>query len=48
MAVNTVFQGRNTIAGAIAAIVANIVLIAYVVVAIWEDDGDREKEKKAQ
>ncbi|KAN0073946.1 hypothetical protein V8E54_007883 [Elaphomyces granulatus] len=50
--INSVFRGNATFAGAGAAIVANIVLIAYIVVA-WKDDQaereeDQRKEKKAQ
>ena len=45
--------GNSTFAGATAAITANVVLIAYIVVAWREDQGEKavetkEKEKKAQ
>lgn len=44
--------GNSTFAGATAAIVANLVLIAYIVVAMREDQSERieaeQKEKKAQ
>jgi archaellum component FlaF (FlaF/FlaG flagellin family) len=44
--------GNSTFAGATAAIIANIVLIGYVVVAMREDAGERadaeEKEKKSR
>ncbi|KAJ9656921.1 vacuolar ATPase assembly integral membrane protein vma21 [Neophaeococcomyces mojaviensis] len=35
--VNTIFRGNSTFAGGFAALVANVVLIGYVVVA-WKDD----------
>lgn len=39
--VNLVFRGNSTYAGALAAVMANVVLIAYVVVAMNEDQGDQ-------
>lgn len=39
--------GNATAAGALAAVAANVVLIAYVVVAMTEDDTD-EKDRKSQ
>ena len=38
--------GNNTYAGATAAVVANIVLIAYVIAAVREDAADAEESKK--
>jgi len=38
--------GNNTFAGATAAVVANIVLIAYVIEALREDDADNKESKK--
>lgn len=47
--VNTVFGGNSTYAGGFAAVMANVVLIAYVVVAMREDQSDRlEAEKKGK
>lgn len=41
--------GNATYAGAFAAVMANVVLIAYVVVAMKEDQSDRlEAEQKAK
>ncbi|ROV97621.1 hypothetical protein VSDG_04628 [Cytospora chrysosperma] len=44
--VNTVFKGNSTFAGATAAIMANVVLIAYVIVAMREDQSDENGQKK--
>ncbi|KAK7745352.1 vacuolar ATPase assembly integral membrane protein vma21 [Cytospora paraplurivora] len=43
--VNTVFNGNSTWAGATAAIMANVVLVAYVIVAMREDQGDQDGQK---
>ncbi|KAH0562281.1 vacuolar ATPase assembly integral membrane protein vma21 [Trichoglossum hirsutum] len=49
LTLHTVFKGNSTFAGATAAIMANFVLIAYVVVAMKEDQSERvEAEKKAK
>ncbi|KAK8050259.1 Vacuolar ATPase assembly integral membrane protein VMA21 [Apiospora phragmitis] len=44
--VNTLFKGNSTFAGALAAVMANVVLIAYVVVAYNEDQSDQLDTKK--
>ncbi|KAK6068702.1 vacuolar ATPase assembly integral membrane protein VMA21 [Seiridium cupressi] len=44
--VNTLFKGNSTYAGALAAIMANVVLIGYVVVAYTEDQSDQLDEKR--
>ncbi|KAK1769998.1 vacuolar ATPase assembly integral membrane protein vma-21 [Phialemonium atrogriseum] len=44
--VDTIFQGNSTYAGALAAIMANVVLIAYVVVAMKEDQSEQQEEEK--
>ncbi|POS71972.1 hypothetical protein DHEL01_v209635 [Diaporthe helianthi] len=44
--VNTVFKGNSTFAGATAAIMANVVLIAYVIVAMREDQSEQYDKKK--
>ncbi|KAM0278367.1 hypothetical protein ACHAQH_005187 [Verticillium albo-atrum] len=43
--VNTVFKGNSTFAGAFAAVMANAVLIAYIVVAMKEDQSELEDSK---
>ncbi|KAG9238364.1 VMA21-like domain-containing protein [Amylocarpus encephaloides] len=49
---NTLFGGNSTYAGASAAIVANIVLMGYVIVAFREDQSEAmeaaEKERKGK
>lgn len=37
--------GNSTFAGATAAIMANVVLVAYVIVAMREDEGDQDGQK---
>ncbi|KAL1878661.1 vacuolar ATPase assembly integral membrane protein vma21 [Diaporthe australafricana] len=46
--VNTIFKGNSTFAGATAAIMANVVLIAYVIVAMREDQSEQEGQKKSR
>jgi len=54
LTLNTIFNGNSTFAGATAAIMANVVLVAYVVVAMREDQSEaieaaeKEKEKKGR
>ncbi|OCT48816.1 Vacuolar ATPase assembly integral membrane protein vma-21 [Cladophialophora carrionii] len=52
LSLNTVFAGNATYSGAFAAIMANVVLFAYIIVAMREDQTDKieaeEKWKKAQ
>ncbi|KAI6373964.1 vacuolar ATPase assembly integral membrane protein vma21 [Pyricularia grisea] len=46
--VNSIFKGNSTYAGALAAIMANVVLVAYVVVAMNEDQTEQEKAKEGK
>ncbi|KAI8965876.1 hypothetical protein F5Y11DRAFT_311689 [Daldinia sp. FL1419] len=46
LTVNTIFRGNSTYAGALAAIMANVVLVGYVVVAMNEDQSDQLEAKK--
>ncbi|KAI0966798.1 hypothetical protein F4678DRAFT_266903 [Xylaria arbuscula] len=51
LTIRTIFRGNSTYAGALAAILANVVLVGYVVVAMNEDQSDQleaEKKKKAK
>ncbi|KAI4130460.1 MAG: hypothetical protein LQ347_003370 [Umbilicaria vellea] len=41
LTLNLVFGGNSTFAGATAAIMANVVLVAYVIVAMKEDQSER-------
>jgi hypothetical protein len=47
LTVKSLFSGNATYAGALAAVMANVVLVGYLIVAIQEDQTDRlEDEKK--
>ncbi|KAI9893101.1 MAG: vacuolar ATPase assembly integral membrane protein vma21 [Vezdaea aestivalis] len=46
LTVNAVFGGNATFAGGSAALVANIVLISYVVVAMKEDQSEKIEEEE--
>ncbi|KAJ9157471.1 hypothetical protein NKR23_g557 [Pleurostoma richardsiae] len=48
LTVNTIFRGNSTFAGATAAIMANVVLIAYVVVAMREDQSEQLESKAGE
>ncbi|KAJ4272296.1 vacuolar ATPase assembly integral membrane protein vma21 [Fusarium torreyae] len=43
LTVNTIFSGNSSFAGGLAAIMANVVLIGYIVVAMKEDQSDQQK-----
>lgn len=42
--INTIFRGNSTIAGGFAALMANVVLVGYVIVA-WKDDQEDQRER---
>ncbi|KAJ6445622.1 VMA21-like domain-containing protein [Purpureocillium lavendulum] len=42
LTVNSVFKGNSSYAGGLAALLANVVLVAYVVVAMKEDQSEQE------
>ncbi|KAF4587707.1 Vacuolar ATPase assembly integral membrane protein VMA21 [Ophiocordyceps camponoti-floridani] len=46
--VDTVFKGNSSYAGGFAALLANVVLIAYVIVAMNEDQSDTKSTRKSE
>ncbi|KAI2613964.1 uncharacterized protein GGS25DRAFT_469844 [Hypoxylon fragiforme] len=48
VSVNTIFRGNSTYAGGLAAIMANVVLVGYVVVAMNEDQSEQLAAKKKE
>ncbi|KAJ6112086.1 Vacuolar ATPase assembly integral membrane protein vma21 [Penicillium sp. IBT 18751x] len=48
LTVKTIFAGNATYSGITAAIMANVVLFAYIYVAWKEDQGDREEAEKSK
>jgi hypothetical protein len=48
LTLNTIFQGNTTFAGALAAVMANVVLISYIFVAMTEDTGEPKKDAPSE
>ncbi len=46
LSVRTVFEGNPTFAGGLAALMANVVLIGYIVVAVRDDQAEQEERSK--
>ncbi|KAI9899385.1 hypothetical protein N3K66_005846 [Trichothecium roseum] len=46
--VNTVFSGNSSFAGGFAAVLANVVLVAYIIVAMKEDQSESIEKKKEE
>ncbi|KAI0023039.1 hypothetical protein F4780DRAFT_731190 [Xylariomycetidae sp. FL0641] len=46
--VNTIFRGNSTFAGGLAAIMANVVLAGFIIVAMREDQSEQLEAKKKQ
>ncbi|TFB05688.1 Vacuolar ATPase assembly integral membrane protein [Trichoderma ghanense] len=46
MTVHTIFNGNSSLAGGMAAVLANVVLISYIIVAMKEDQTDLQQGGK--
>ncbi|KAL6896164.1 hypothetical protein HDV57DRAFT_481482 [Trichoderma longibrachiatum] len=46
LTVHTIFNGNSSLAGGMAAVLANVVLISYIIVAMKEDQTDLQKDDK--
>ncbi|KOS20927.1 Vacuolar ATPase assembly integral membrane protein vma21 [Escovopsis weberi] len=48
LTVHSVFNGNSSLAGGMAALLANVVLISYVVVAMKEDQGEQSEKPETK
>jgi hypothetical protein len=48
LTVNTIFNGNSSYAGGLAALLANVVLVGYIIVAMTEDQGDQQEGRKKE
>ncbi|KAI8724879.1 Vacuolar ATPase assembly integral membrane protein VMA21 [Fusarium sp. LHS14.1] len=47
LTVNTIFRGNSSFAGGFAAVMANVVLVAYIIVAMKEENAEQPSKPKA-
>ncbi|KAJ4173482.1 vacuolar ATPase assembly integral membrane protein vma21 [Fusarium falciforme] len=47
LTVNTIFRGNSSFAGGFAAVMANVVLVAYIVVAMKEENAEQPGKPKS-